>query len=105
MAEYVVCCFTTDINVKQMYIYRQRLLISSNKKETGRIIADIKKVAYAEIRNSKRALKCVDADSPISFELCMGYAGDRPHIEWKIRQVKYMLEYELSIYENVLKAF
>jgi hypothetical protein len=33
----------------------------------------------------------------------MGYGGDRAHIEWKIRQVKHMMEYELGIYEKGLK--
>lgn len=105
MAEYMVCCFTTDIHVKQMYIYRHRLLITSTKKEMQSIISGIKKVANAEIKNSERSLKCVDQDSAIGFEPCMGYAGDRIHIEWKIRQVKHMLKYELSIYENALNLY
>ena len=91
--------------VKQMYIYRHRLLIASTKKEMQSIISGIKKVANAEIKNSERSLKCVDQDSAIGFEPCMGYAGDRIHIEWKIRQVKHMLKYELSIYENALNLY
>lgn len=103
MGNYMVCCFTTDIHVKQMYIYRHRLAIAPTKEEVRRIIVGIRKVGESEIRNAERALVCVDADSSIGFEPLMGYAGDRAHIEWKIRQVKHMLTCELDVYERGLK--
>ena len=86
-----------------MYQYRQRLTIAPTHKEVRRIIAGIRKLATAEIQNAERALVCVDKDSAIGFEPLMGYAGDRAHIEWKIRQVNHMLTYELAIYENGLQ--
>ena len=103
MGEYMVCCFKTDINVKRMYIYRQRLLIAGSNREVNSIIEGVKKLGAAEIKNAERALKAVDRDSALGFEPSMGYAGDRAHIEWKIRQVKHMLKYELAVYENGLK--
>ena len=103
MGEYMVCCFTTDINVKKMYIYRQRLFIAATNKEVKRIIDGIRKLGTAEIKNAEKALKVVDKDSSLGFEPSMGYGGDRAHIEWKIRQVKHMMTYELGIYENGLK--
>jgi hypothetical protein len=69
------------------------------------IISGIKKVANAEIKNAERSLKCVDQDSAIGFEPCMGYAGGRIYIEWKIRQVKHMLQHELSVYEKALETY
>lgn len=103
MGEYMVCCFTTDINVKKMYIFRQRLFIASSNKEVANIISGIRKLGNAEIKNAEKALKCVDKDSALGYEPSMGYGGDRAHIEWKIRQVKHMMTYELGIYENGLK--
>lgn len=102
MGEYMICCFTTDINVKKMYLYRQRLSIAPTNQAVSKILADIRKVGAAEIRNAENALKCVDFDSAIGFEPMMGYAGDRAHIEWKIRQVKHMLTHELAVYERGL---
>ena len=103
MGEYMVCCFTTDINVKKMYIYRQRLFIAATNKEVKNIIDGIRKLGAAEIKNAEKALKVVDKDSSLGFEPSMGYGGDRAHIEWKIRQVNHMMTHELGIYENGLK--
>ena len=103
MGEYMVCCFTTDINVKKMYIYRQRLFIAATNKEVKSILDGIRKLGNAEIKNAEKALKVVDKDSALGYEPSMGYGGDRAHIEWKIRQVKHMMEHELGIYENGLK--
>ena len=103
MGEYMVACFTTDINVKKMYIYRQRLFIASSNKEVKSIIDGIRKLGAKEIKNAEKALKIVDKDSSLGYEPSMGYGGDRAHIEWKIRQVKHMMAYELGIYENGLK--
>ena len=103
MADYMICAFTTDINVKKMYIYRQRLFIASSNKEVKSIIDGIRKLGNAEIKNAEKCLKVVDKDSALGYEPSMGYAGDRIHIEWKIRQVKHMMTHELGIYENGLK--
>lgn len=103
MGEYMVACFTTDINVKKMYIYRQRLFIAGSNKEVKSIIDGIRKLGALEIKNAEKALKIVDKDSSLGYEPSMGYGGDRAHIEWKIRQVKHMMTYELGIYENGLK--
>lgn len=102
MGEYMICCFTTDINVKKMYIARQKLLIAATNAEVKKLIDAIRKIGEAEIKNAEKALKCVDYDSAIGFEPSMGYAGDRVHIEWKIRQVKHMMEHELGVYERGL---
>ena len=103
MGEYMVCCFNTDIHVKKMYVYRQKLLIAATNREVKGLIDKIKKLGKAEIKNAEKALKVVDKDSALGYEPSMGYGGDREHIEWKIRQIKNMLINELAIYENGLK--
>lgn len=101
--QYMICCFTTDINVKKMYILRQKLFIAGTNKEVEKIIADIRLLGKKEIENAQKALKIVDKDSALGYEPSMGYGGDRAHIEWKIRQVNHMMDYELGIYEKGLK--
>lgn len=103
MGEYMVCCFTTDINVKKMYIYRQKLFIAATNKEVKILIDGIRKLGQAEIKNAERAIRIVDRDSALGYEPSMGYGGGRAHIEWKIRQVNNMITNELAIYENGVK--
>ena len=99
MGNYMVCCFTTDLHVKQMYLCRQRLSIAATGSAAASMIAQIRRIGEAEIGNAERALVCVDSDSSLGYEPMMGYAGDRAHIEWKIRQVRHMLDEELAAYE------
>ena len=103
MCNYMICCFTTDINVKKMYIYRQKLFICATNDGVRSIIKGIRKVGAAEIKNAEKALLLVDKDSALGYEPSMGYAGDRAHIEWKIRQVNHMLTHELAVYEKGLE--
>ena len=103
MGEYMICCFVTDIHVKQMFLLRTRLSIAPTRKEVMRILSGIRKVGEAEIRNAEKALICVDRDSALGWEPMMGYAGDRAHIEWKIRQVNAMMTSELKAYEDGLR--
>lgn len=99
MGDYMVCCFVTDIHVKQMYLCRQRLSVAPTKTAAASIISKMRRIGQQEIGNAEKALGCVDADSSLGFEPVMGYAGDRAHIEWKIRQVRHMLDEELAQYE------
>ncbi|MBQ5931334.1 MAG: hypothetical protein IIX00_03650 [Tidjanibacter sp.] len=55
----------------------------------------MEKLLLTEIENAKAALPLVDADSRLGWEPTMNYLGDREHIEWKIRQVQYVLEKEI----------
>ena len=48
-----------------------------------------------EIENARETLPIVDADSRLGWEPSMLYLGDRAHIEWKIRQVEYVLDKEI----------
>ena len=54
MGNYMIACFTTDINVKKMYIYRQRLFIAGSNKEVKSIIDGIRKLGAAEIKMLKK---------------------------------------------------
>lgn len=103
MGEYMLCCFTTAIHVKQMFLCRQRLSIAPTRDAVRKILAQIRRIGEAEIKNAQKALKCVDKDSSLGYEPLMGYAGDRAHIEWKIRQVEHMLTLELGTYEKGLE--
>lgn len=104
MLEYMICCFTTSINVKEFFILKQELSIVKTNKKCYKLLKGIKEIGEREIENSKKSIKFVERDSSLGYEPTMGYRGDKKHIEWKIKQVRYMLDFELSIYYNCLKG-
>ena len=61
------------------------------KKDTVFDREKLEAMAKAEIKNAESAIPLVDADSRLGWEPSMEYVTDRWHIEWKIRQVNYML--------------
>ena len=49
----------------------------------------------AEIKNAEETIPLVEYDSAIGFEASMHYMGDKSHIEWKIRQLRYVIDAEI----------
>jgi len=76
------------------------LSVCGDKDKMNAIAREMRAVAEDEILNAENTLPIVDRDSNIGWEPCMEYIGDREHIEMKIRQVKVMLDFELSVYEK-----
>ena len=56
---------------------------------------EMEQLLHDEIENAKGAIPCVEADSRLGWEPSLTYLGDKKNIEWKIRQVNYVLDYEM----------
>ncbi len=100
MMKFIACSFETAKNAYEFYKYKLKLFSADNKQKLLLAVKNIKRIANAEILNAKKSIQYVEKDSSIGFEPSMGYACDRERIEWKIKQVTYMLQHELSIYEK-----
>ena len=100
MGKFIICTFKTNINVKKMFIIRHKLSIAETREEIIELLKEVKKIAKEEIENAKNSIPLVEFDSALGYEPSMGYACDKKHIEWKIKQVEYMLNVEVAIYEN-----
>ncbi len=100
MFRFIVCSFTTAINAYEFYKWKLRLFSAETREKLNQAIANIKRIGEAEILNAKKSIAFVEKDSAIGFEPSMGYACDKERIEWKIKQVRYMLDKELSLYEK-----
>ena len=68
-----------------------KLLSAADAAEANAILDKLEVLAKAEINNAESAIPLVEADSRLGWEPSMEYVTDRWHIEWKIRQVNYML--------------
>ena len=70
------------------------------REEIIELLSEVKQIAKEEIDNAKNSIPLVEFDSALGYEPSMGYACDKAHIEWKIKQVQYILDVEVAIYEN-----
>ena len=102
-AEYIVTVLITDIHVKQIYLIRSQLRIEEDRSKIAELLNNAEAVAKAEIENAKKCIEIAERDSVIGYEPSMGYAGDKPYIEWKIKQVRYMMEVEIPLYRSSLQ--
>jgi hypothetical protein len=59
-------------------------------------------LAQRAIRNAEAAIPLVAADSRLGWEPSMEYMTDAAHLEWKIRQVRKVLETSLPAFRNNL---
>lgn len=101
--KYMRCMIATTINIKNFYKYKCKLLAASTNKKVKKYADEIKKIALLEIENAKESLIYLDRDSALGYEPSMGYAGSRARVEWKIKQVNYMLSGELQKYYDSVK--
>ena len=68
-----------------------KLMACTDKAEANALLDKLEAMAKAEIKNAESAIPLVEADSRLGWEPSMEYVTDKWHIEWKIRQVNYML--------------
>lgn len=59
----------------------------------------------SEIENAKVAISLVRLDSRLGWEPSMDYIADEKAIEWKIKQVEFMLNTELVTYKKRLEKY
>lgn len=104
MIEYILCCYKTAVHVKQFYLQKCAFNNASSNRKATRALNAIEKIARAEIDNAQKSIEFVEKDSAIGYEPSMCYQGDKTHIEWKIKQVEYMLRSEVGMYRNCLKG-
>ena len=100
LVAFIERCYTTAINAKNFYIQRNRMLTAYTKPELERALNALEKIALAEIKNAKATIPLVRRDSAIGYEPSMAYQCDKRAIEWKLKQMDYMLDVELRLYRR-----
>lgn len=100
MGKFMICTYRTNINVKKMFLIRKKLSIAETREEVIELLEQARELGKAEIENAKSSIPLVEYDSALGYEVSMGYGCDKAHIEWKIKQVQYMMNVEIGIYEN-----
>ncbi len=102
LGHYISRCAQTTIHVKEWYQARLRLYGAVSNAELTAALDRLQAIAEAEIVNAEAAIPLVRLDSRLGWEPSMGYLGDEAHLRWKIRQVRLVLDCELTRYRASL---
>ena len=102
LGKFILCSVVTGLNAKKWQLLKCRLYAEQDAGAIKDILDEMETLLRAEIRNAASAVCHAEADSRLGWEPSMLYMADKRHIEWKIRQVDYVLDYELPKYRRSL---
>ena len=103
LGEFIFHCVHTTINTKKWYQLRLKLFSETDRKKLGMIADEMESLALSEIKNAEESIPQVEYDSRLGWEPSMEYMADAEHIRWKIKQVRYVIASELSIYKQKIE--
>ncbi len=93
----------TGIRSKQWFLYKSQIRVENDREKLAKLFDDMETLLRDEIKNAEETIPLVEADSHLGFEPSMLYMTDRRHLEWKIRQVNYVLDSELPKFRRNIK--
>ncbi|MGD9496454.1 MAG: hypothetical protein AB7Y46_09095 [Armatimonadota bacterium] len=96
LGRFIRNCVQTTINTKRWWQLKQRL--EAEPEESDAILDAMVALAEAEIANAEATIPLVEADSRLGWEPSMEYMCDRAHLEWKIAQVRAVIDEEIPAY-------
>ena len=98
LGQFIRHCVQTTINTKRWWLLKERLLQEQDAAAAGAISDEMVALGEAEIANAQEAIPLVEADSRLGWEPSMEYMCDRAHLQWKIAQLRRVLDEELPAY-------
>jgi len=96
LGEFILCCVRTTVHVKRWWQARQDLEAAADPATTASVLDRLQALAEAEIANATSAIPLVELDSRLGWEPSMEYMTDRAHLEWKIAQVRRVVDEEIA---------
>lgn len=92
---FIYRCVLTAIHTKQWWKLKQSLLQEQDPAQAEAIVQSMVQVAEREIANAEATIPLTEADSRLGWEPSMEYMTDPEHLQWKIAQVRGVLDREL----------
>jgi len=100
LGRFIRRCLLTTIHTKQWWQLRQRLQNETDPTPAQTVLEEMVRLGEAEIANAEATIPLVEADSRLGWEPSMEYMTDRAHLEWKIAQLRRVLEDEIPAYRR-----
>jgi hypothetical protein len=104
LGQFIRLYVQTVINTKRWWQLKKRLLAETQPEAADALVAEMLALGEAEIANAQAAIPLVEADSRLGWEPSMEYMCDREHLEWKIAQMRRILDEEIPEFRRGLTA-
>ena len=96
LGHFVTNTVKTGIAAKKMYVLKMKLLSSDDPVRYGDLLDEIEVLQRKEKENVLDTIPLVEADSALGFEASMLYVTDRRRLEWKLRQIDFVIGVEMK---------
>lgn len=98
LGRFIARAVRTAIHTKEWWLLGQELRATTTAAAARAVVERLTALGEAEIANAAATIPLVEADSRLGWEPSMEYMTDRPHLEWKIAQLRRVLDEELPAY-------
>lgn len=103
LCQFILNSAKTGLNAKKWHVLICRMNLEPTKDGLKQIYDEMEALLLAEIKNAEDTIPLVEQDSRLGWEPCMRYMTDRWHLEWKIRQVRHVIDVDLAEYRRCLQ--
>jgi len=77
--------------------------VTTTKEAMSEVYDNMEALLEEELVNVNDTIPLVEKDSRLGWEPSMLYMTDKWHLEWKIRQVRYVIDTEIGKYRKALE--
>ena len=91
----------TGVHAKEFFILKNEMIAETSKERLEETFHKMIKILENERENVVDTIPLVEKDSRLGWEPSMLYMTDRWHLEWKLRHLEYVLQYEADAYRKV----
>ena len=102
LGKFIANSVKTIIHLKEWFLLNERLILERKPAKAAELLDKIEALAWKEIKNAEDTIPLVEADSRLGWEPTMEYMTDREHLEWKICQVKSVIEYDIAKFRKII---
>jgi len=97
---YLICHTRSGIGAKRFYRCVRHLPIESDVELVDKLLAEAESILREEYANCEEAKQYVKLDSRLGWEPRMEYRCTTEQIDWKLKQLEYVINAELRAYRN-----
>ncbi len=100
LGKYCLATLRTTLHTKQCWVENNLLMVECDNAKAEEILQRIEAITRAELANVEETKTFVDVDSALGYEPTMDYVCDQERLDWKIRQLRSVLEVQIPYYRK-----